>query len=98
MKNLLRALTWSAAAFGILLVIVILGVVFYTRTENFERWVKEQSLTAINHSIRGSISAERLSGSVWSKLTFYNVILRYEESEIVEIPRVEISFSLWPLI
>src|SRR5262245_41430653 len=98
MKNFLRILKWTAVGFGIVLTLALLGVVFYTRTENFERWVKEQSLTAINHSIRGSISAERLSGSVWSKLTFYNVILRYEESEIVEIPRVEISFSLWPLI
>jgi hypothetical protein len=98
MKKLLHIIKWSVVSFAILLFLLILTVTLYTRTENIERWAREQSITAINHSMRGSISVERLSGSVWSKLTFYNVALRYEESEIVEIPRVDISFSLWPLI
>src|SRR4030095_13336091 len=98
MKNLLRILKWSAVGFGILLMLVILGVAFYTRTEKFERWARDQSITVINKLIRGSLSVERLSGSVWSKLTFYHVVLRYEDSELVAIPRLDVSFSLWPLL
>jgi autotransporter translocation and assembly factor TamB len=82
---------------GLLFFLIILGLTFYTRTENFTRWARDQAVAAVNASIRGSVSVERLE-LLWSRLTLHNVALRYEESEIVKIPRLQISFSLLPLV
>ncbi len=98
MKTLRRILKWVAASIATLLLLAIVVVALYTRTENFTRWVREEAVTIVNQTIRGSLNVERLEGSIWSRLILYNVILRHDQSEIAKIPRLEISFSLIPLI
>src|SRR6185436_18892654 len=83
---------------GLLLLLVIIGLLIYARSEHFTRWVREEGVAAVNNMIRGSISVERLEGTVWSNLVLYDVTLRYEAAEIVKLPRLEISFSLLELI
>ncbi len=55
-------------------------------------------ITAINDAICGSVAVERLEGSVWGNLTLYNVTLRDDRAEIVKLPRLQVGFSLLPLI
>jgi len=98
MKNLLRALKWVVLGLGSLLVVATVAVVVYTNTENFTRWAREEAVTAVNGLIRGTVSVERLEGSVWSRITLYDVALQYEQQEILKIPRLDVSFSLLPLI
>jgi autotransporter translocation and assembly factor TamB len=98
MKKLWCILKWFAAGVGVLFLLAIVTVAVYTRTENFTRWLREEAIAVVNQTIRGTLSVERLDGSVWSRLTLYNVILRQGESEIAKIPRLEVFFSLIPLI
>ena len=98
MKNFMRMIKWLALGLGVLLLLVTVGLAIYTRTENFTVWVREESVSAVNALIRGSVSIERLEGSVWSHITLYNVALQYEESEILKVPRLDVSFSLLPLL
>ena len=91
-------ITWLALGFGFLLLLAAIGVTIYTRTEGFTRWVREEGVTAVNGLIRGSVSVERLEGSVWRHLVLHNVGLRYEEHEILTVPRLDVSFSLLPLL
>ena len=98
MKKLWRILKWFAAGVGALLFLAVVIVAIYTRTENFTRWLREEAITVVNQTIRGTISVDRLEGSVWSRLTLYNVTLRDEQSDILKIPRLEVFFSLIPLI
>ncbi len=72
----LQLIKWFALGVAILLMGAILGVAVYTRTENFQRWVRQEAVSAINGAIRGSISIERLEGSAWRKLTLVNTSLR----------------------
>ena len=97
MRRFLRVLTWLALGFGFLLLLAVIGVTIYTRSERFTRWVREEGVTAVNGLIRGSVSVERLEGSVWRHLVLHNVGLRYEEHEILTVPRLDVSFSLLPL-
>ena len=97
MRRFLRVMTWLALGFGFLLLLAVIGVTIYTRTEGFTRWVREEGVTAVNGLIRGSVSVERLEGSVWRHLVLHNVGLRYEEHEILTVPRLDVSFSLLPL-
>jgi len=98
MRKLLRILKWFALACGALFLLAIITVAIYTRTDNFNRWLREEAITLANTSIQGTLSVERLAGSFWSRLTLYNVILRQGESEIANIPRLDVGFSLIPLI
>ena len=96
MRRFLRVMTWLALGFGLLLLLAVIGVTIYTRTERFTRWAREEGVTAVNGLIRGSVSVERLEGSVWRHLVLHNVGLRYEEHEILTVPRLDVSFSLLP--
>src|SRR6266545_7032906 len=98
MQKFWRIIKWSVLGLGLVFLLVVVGLVVYTRTENFEQWAREQAVAAANGSIRGTISLERLEGSVWHQLTLHNVALRYEGAELLQVPRVELSFSLLPLI
>jgi len=98
MKKFLRILKWFALSFGALFLLAVVTVAIYTRTDNFNRWLREQAVTLANQSIQGTLSVERLGGSFWSNLTLYNVTLRHGESEIASIPRLDVGFSLLPLI
>jgi autotransporter translocation and assembly factor TamB len=98
MEKFRRIVKWLFLGAGLLLLLVITAVVIYARSEHFTRWLREEAVAAVNNMIRGSISVERLEGSVWRDVTLHNVVLRYEDAEIAEIPRLQVSFSLWRLI
>ena len=92
-----RLVKWLLLGLGLLLVVVVVAGVVYTRSENFNRWVREQAVALVNESIRGTFSVERLEGSIWRRLTLINVALRHEGVEILRVPRVDVAFSLLPL-
>jgi autotransporter translocation and assembly factor TamB len=98
MRKFWRIIKWSVLGLGLVFLLVIVGLAVYTRTENFEQWVREQAVAAANASIRGTISMERLEGSVWHHLKLHNVALHYDDAELIQVPRLELSFSLLPLI
>ena len=98
MGKLHRIIKWFLLGGAVLLFTLVLGAALYTRTENFQRWVREEGISAVNNSIRGALTVDRLEGSVWRHLTLYGVSLRYEGDEIVQVPRLDVSFSLLPLL
>ncbi len=98
MRKFASILKWFALGGAVLLLCAVLGVALYTRTANFQGWLRQEAVSAINQSIRGALSIDRLEGSVWRHLTLYGVALHYEENEIARIPRLDISFSLIPLL
>lgn len=98
MKSFLRVVKWLLLGLGFLLLLSAVGIALYTRTENFTRWAREESVATVNNLIRGAISVERLEGSIRGHLTLYKVALRYQEQEILQVPRLDVSFSLLPLL
>jgi autotransporter translocation and assembly factor TamB len=98
MSKYRRILKWSVVGFGSLLLIVVIGAALYTRTQDFDERVRQQSVDAINRAIRGTISVERVEGSIWRKLTLHNVTLRFEGDEVLQVPRLSVSYSLLSLV
>src|SRR4026208_809519 len=94
MRRFLRVLTWLALGFGFLLLLAVIGVTIYTRTERFTRWARDEAVTAVNALIQGAVSVDRLEGSVWRHLVLHNLGLRYQDHEILSVPRLAGSFSL----
>jgi autotransporter translocation and assembly factor TamB len=97
-KMMVRYLRWIALGAGLLIVLLAVGLCLYTKTETFRRLVREQVIAAINNSIRGAVSLDRIEGSLWGDITLHNVRLRYHDSDIVRIPRLKLSYALLPLL
>lgn len=88
---------WIALGVGIvvLLLAIVLGV--YSNTEAFRQMVREQLLAAINDSIRGSVTLDRIEGSLWGDVTLHDVRLRYQDVDIARVPQLNLSYALLPL-
>jgi autotransporter translocation and assembly factor TamB len=98
MEKFWRICRYLTFGFVFLLVLGVTGLVLYTHTDGFREFVRQKLLTAINDSIRGKISVERLDGSLWGSLTFVDVRLVDKESEILRIPQLKVNHFLLPLI
>ncbi|MDP9129858.1 MAG: AsmA family protein, partial [Candidatus Binatota bacterium] len=98
MKMMFRYLRWIALGIGLVLLLIAVGLGVYSNTEGFRRMVREQLVAAINSSIRGAVTLERIEGSVWGDLTLHDVRLRYQNSDIVRIARLKLSYELLPLL
>lgn len=84
-------------AIGLLLVLLASALGFYSNTEAFRQMVREQLIAALNASIRGSITLERIEGSIWGNVTLHQVRLRYLDADIVQIPQLKLTYALLPL-
>lgn len=82
----------------LVLIIAVIGLGFYTRTESFRRILDVEARAAINRSIRGTLSWERMGGSLWNGLHVENLQLRYGDSVIFKAARAEIGYALLPLL
>ena len=89
---------WFVLGLGVSFLLMAMGLVIYIHTESFDRWMRGEAIARINGLLRGSVSAERIEGSIWHHLVIDNVKLQYEDREILDVPRLEVSFSLLPLI
>src|SRR3970282_526212 len=98
MKIMLRYLRWFALGIGLLVLLLAVGLGVHPNTEAFRVLVREQVVAAINSSIRGAVTLERIEGSIWGDITLYDVRLSYEESDIVLVPRLRLSYALLPLL
>src|SRR5918997_439789 len=87
-----------AFALGFLLLILIIGTAIITHTDRFREFVRQQVVAAVNDSIVGSISLSRLDGSIFSNIILHDVVLHHQGAAIVEVPRLTISYSLFPLL
>ena len=95
---MLRYLRWIALGVGLVVVLLAVGLGVYSNTDAFRRLVREQLIASINSSIRGAVTLERIEGSIWCDITLHDVRLRYEESDIVRVPRLKLSYALLPLL
>ncbi len=98
MEKFWRICRYLTFGFAFLLVLGVIGVLFYSHTDGFRELVGQKLLTVINDSIRGKISIAKLEGSVLGKLVFVDLRLRDNGLEILKIPRLKINYSLLPLI
>jgi autotransporter translocation and assembly factor TamB len=98
MKKVFTYLGWAAVACGILLLIAVVGIGLFTRTDRFRELLREQVVSTLNSSFRGDVSLGRVEGSIWGHLTLYDFVLRYQGTEVLRVPKLTASYVLWPLL
>ncbi|MGH6636388.1 MAG: AsmA family protein, partial [Gammaproteobacteria bacterium] len=80
------------------LLLVIVGLVLYSRTEGFRDRLRDEVVAALNQRIRGQIGLGRVQGSIWGKLVFSDLSVRYQGEVLLAVPRVTARYRLLPLL
>lgn len=92
----LRLGAWLAAAFGILLLLVVIGLGVYTRTDHFHRWLREQIVAALQASLNGEVTLAEISGSVWDEIHLHGLSIHQNGTEVVSVPQAAVTVHLLP--
>jgi translocation and assembly module TamB len=78
--------------------LLVIGVGVYTRTDHFHRWLREQVVAALQSSLNGEIELAEVSGSVWEDLSVHGLSLRQNGVEVVSVAQGTVSLHLLPQI
>ncbi|MGH8534120.1 MAG: AsmA family protein, partial [Gammaproteobacteria bacterium] len=84
-------------ASGVLLLVVV-GLVLYSRTEGFRDRLCDEVVAALNQRVRGQIGLGRVRGSIWANLVLSDLSLRYQGEVLLAVPRITVSYRLLPLL
>jgi translocation and assembly module TamB len=93
--RILRLSLWVGTGLICLLLVASLLLWFYTQTESFRALLREQALAALQDSIHGEVTFERISGSLWSELHFHDLSVRQDGVEVIHAPEVTVKVNLF---
>src|SRR5690606_8464080 len=80
----------------LVVILVVVGVGFYTQTEPFRLWLKAQTVAALQPSIKGELTLERVSGSIWTAIQLHNIAVRQNGVDVITIPQAGLTIRLLP--
>ncbi len=78
--------------------LLIVGTLLFLQTAQFQQFLHGQIVSTLNTALPGKISLGGLEGSVWRGLHLTDLVVRYEEEEVVRIPRLTVGYTLRPLL
>ncbi len=79
-------------------VVLIMGTLLVLRTAQFQQFLHGQLVSSLNTALPGEVSLGGLEGSVWRGLQLSDLSVRYEDQEVVRIPRLTVGYALRPLL
>jgi len=83
---------------ALLVAVVIVAGVIYVRTDPFGRLLKGQVSNLLAAGFRGEITLGEIDTSIRGVLTIHELSIKYGGATIVQIPQVELGYSLIPLL
>jgi autotransporter translocation and assembly factor TamB len=89
-----RLLFWIVASIVGCLLLALIGLGFYSRTEHFRAWAREQILAALQPTINGAVTLERISGSLWSGLSFHNLLIQQQGTDVLRVANGSLTLDL----
>jgi translocation and assembly module TamB len=98
MKKLWTILRRLLLLLIVLLLVIVVGVALFVRTERFRSLAQEQLVSTLNQSLRGEFSLGGIEGSVWNSLTLRDVVLTYQDTEVLHIPQITARYNLVSLL
>jgi translocation and assembly module TamB len=93
-RKLWRWLFWSIGTFLLLVLVIIVGLQFYTRTPEFRALLREKILAAANDALNGELRFKEITGSVWRDLEFHDFAILQNGERVVSAPVVSIDIGL----
>src|SRR5919106_5759841 len=93
-RKLRRWLFWSIGICLSLVLVIIAGLQFYTRTPQFRTLLREKILAAANDALNGELQFKEITGSVWRDLEFHDFAIVQNGARVVSTPVVSINIGL----
>ena len=78
--------------------VLVIGALLFLRTAQFQKFLHGRIVSTLNTTLPGEVSLGGLEGSVWRGLQLTDLVVRYEEEEVVRIPRLTVGYALRPLL
>ncbi len=89
----------GVGALLVLVVVIAIGFLIFLHTDPGRRWVKRQVEDALSNEVRGRVTIDRLSGSVFGNLTLHGVAIDDESGErVIEVDRMALDYSVLSLL
>ncbi|MGE0684695.1 MAG: hypothetical protein AB7P69_27775, partial [Candidatus Binatia bacterium] len=98
LRWLLRFGLWLLVGVGGLLVLLVVGVVLYSRTAHFHQFLHAQILAVLHDSLDAEVSFEETAGSIWQGLELRNLSIRQDGVEVVSLLRGVVSIDVFSQI
>ena len=76
--------------------LLIVGLLLFLRTAQFKELLRSYIVSTLNATLPAEVSLDGLEGSVWQDVQLTNLSVRYEEKEVVRIPRLTVRYALRP--
>lgn len=93
-RRLMRFVVWGTAWGATFLVLLLLGLVGYSRTTHFQQLLREQVLAALRSTLDAEVALEEVRGSVWQGVEIHNLSIRKDGQEVVSLARGTISVNV----
>jgi autotransporter translocation and assembly factor TamB len=78
--------------------LVIVAAVIYVRTNSFGRLLQSRVSDILATEFRGQITLGKIDGSGWGVFVIHGLTIEYDGETIVQIPRIQLGYSLIPLL
>src|ERR1043166_32677 len=92
--KLRRWVIWSLGLLALLLVILAIGIGWYTRTEQFNSLLRSRILAILNDSLNAEVKFSRITGTVWHEVEIHDLALVQDGQTVFSTPRVMIEVGL----
>jgi autotransporter translocation and assembly factor TamB len=101
MRRVWKIVRWSALLLvvGLVLLIFLLGSsLLFLQTQQFRTLARDQVVGTLNETLTGTVSLERIEGTLWGSLILDNVSLEHNGKSLVDIPQAIARYNLRSLL
>ncbi len=97
MRRLRRIVRWIAAAAGVLVLLLAIGLIVI-QTAWFKGWLRGQAVTRAASVLNGELRLARIGGDLWSGVTLDGVEIVQAGRPVVAADRILIRYNVWTLL
>src|SRR5688572_20118447 len=97
MRHLRRLLKWIAAAAGVLVFLMAIGLIVI-QTAWFKGWLREQAVTRAASVLNGELRLARIGGDLWTGVTLDGVEILQAGAPVITADRILIRYNVWTLM
>ena len=97
MRHLRRLLKWIAAAAGVLVFVMAIGLIVI-QTAWFKGWLREQAVTRAASVLNGELRLARIGGDLWTGVTLDGVEIVQAGAPVITADRILIRYNVWTLL
>lgn len=97
MKRLRRFVKWIAAAAGVLVLLLAIGLIVL-QTAWFKGWLRGQAVTRAAAVLNGELRLARIGGDLWTGVTLDGVEIVQAGAPVITADRILIRYNIWTLL